>query len=226
MERELAHHGGRPDVDVLLRRQVRRLAAAFALLLAPAAAAPQDFDYYLLALTWTPSWCAAEGDEEAEQCDPSRELGFTLHGLWPQHEAGGWPEFCDAPSGHDPSRRQTAAMADVMGSGGLAWYQWKKHGRCSGLAAADYFALAREAFEALALPRSAPPRTNAAAVEEAFLAANGALSPEGLVVTCRAGRIEEVRLCLTKDLAPRACGPDVLGDACRARGPLEMPPVR
>jgi hypothetical protein len=38
--------------------------------------------------------------------------------------------------------------------------------------------------------------------------------------------LSEARLYLTRELAPRACGPDVLGDACRARGPLEMPPVR
>jgi ribonuclease T2 len=117
-------------------------------------------------------------------------------------------------------------MAEVMGSGGLAWHQWKKHGRCSGLPSEDYFALARRAYETLALPRPAPPRPSAAAVEEALLLANRALSPEGVVVTCRDGRIAEARLCLTKQLAPRPCGPDVLGDACRARGPLDMPPVR
>ena len=95
------------------------------LLAAPAAA--QTFDYYVLALTWTPSWCAAEGEARDGQCDPGRDLGFTLHGLWPQFEQG-WPEDCPSEEA-DPSRRETAAMADVMGSGSLAWYQWKKHGR-------------------------------------------------------------------------------------------------
>ena len=36
----------------------------------------------------------------------------------------------------DPSRRESQQMADIMGSGGLAWHQWQKHGRCSGLSAA------------------------------------------------------------------------------------------
>ena len=206
--------------------RLRGLAAAAALLVAPAAASGQDFDYYLLALSWTPSWCVAEGDDEAEQCDPARDLGFTLHGLWPQYTAGGWPEFCDAAPADDPSRRETAAMADIMGSGGLAWYQWRKHGRCAGLPAADYFALARRAYEGLELPRPRATRATAADVEEALLAANPGLEPEGVVVTCRDGRIAEARLCLTRDLEPRACGADVLRDACRAREPLELPPVR
>ncbi len=193
---------------------------------AVSAARAQDFDYYVMALTWTPSWCLSEGDADAGQCDPARDLGFTLHGLWPQDDAGGWPEYCDAPRAADPSRRQTAAMADIMGSGGLAWYQWKKHGRCSGLASEDYFARARRAYLALDLPRPAAARPSADAVEAALLAANPALAPEDVVVTCRAGRIAEARVCLTRDLVPRACGPDVARDVCRQRGPLDMPPVR
>ena len=123
--------------------------AALVLALAARTAAAQDFDYYLLALSWTPSFCAAEGDARAShQCEPGRGLGFTLHGLWPQYEDG-WPEFCDSEA-RDPSRRETAAMADIMGDAGLAWYQWKKHGRCSGLSPRDYFDRARLAYALLA----------------------------------------------------------------------------
>ena len=195
------------------------LAAALA---APAAAA--DFDYWLLALTWTPSWCLADGDPGDEQCDPRRDLGFTLHGLWPQFEDG-WPEDC-ASDHPDPSRRQTAAMADVMGSGGLAWYQWKKHGRCSGLPASDYFADARRVYGALRLPVPDAARASAADIEAEFLAANPALAADGVEVARDARRLAEVRVCLTPELAPRACAPDVARDACRTRAPLELPPVR
>ncbi|HRO11274.1 ribonuclease T2 [Amaricoccus sp.] len=188
-----------------------------------ASAAERPFDYYLLALTWTPSWCAAEGNPGEGQCDPRRDLGFTVHGLWPQYEAG-WPEDC-ASAEADPSRRETAAMADVMGSGSLAWYQWKKHGRCAGLPARDYFGLIRRLHDALDLPRPGEGRATAAGLEAAILAANPALSSDGVIVTCRGGRIAEVRICLTPELAPRACGADVLADACRSRGPQEMPPV-
>ena len=165
------------------------LALAFGLA-GPSAAQP--FDYYVLALTWTPSWCAAEGDPGEGQCDPRRDLGFTLHGLWPQYEEG-WPSDCPSAEA-DPSRRETAAMADVMGSGSLAWYQWKKHGRCAGIPARGYFALARRVYSALDLPQPAEGRTTAAEVEAALLAANPALSPDGVIVTCRDGRIEEARI--------------------------------
>ena len=103
-----------------------------------------EFDYYVLSLSWTPSWCAIEGDaRESEQCDPGQGYGFTLHGLWPQYERG-WPSYCPT-SERAPSRAMTADMIDIMGSSGLAWHQWRKHGVCSGLSATDYYALSREA---------------------------------------------------------------------------------
>jgi ribonuclease T2 len=201
-------------------------AAVFAI--AAAIAAPSraldDAGYFLLALTWTPSWCLAGDDPDHPQCDPSRDLGFTLHGLWPQFEDG-WPEFCDSDFA-DPSRRQTAAMADIMGTGDLAWYQWKKHGRCAGLPADAYFAASRRAYSALDLPQPDGPALTADALERAFIAANPALDRDALVVTCRDDRVQEVRLCLDRALAPRTCGPDVLRSACRDRGPLDLPPVR
>ena len=43
-------------------------------------------------------------------------------------------------------------MADIMGGAGLAFYQWKKHGRCSGLSPQDYFATARRAFASVTIP--------------------------------------------------------------------------
>lgn len=191
-----------------------------------ASAAPlraADFDYYLLALSWSPSWCATEaGGGGAEQCAPDRDLGFVLHGLWPQHEDG-YPEYCDAAA-RDPSRRQTAAMADVMGSGGLAWHQWKKHGRCTGLSAEDYFTLSRFAFGLLAAPEL-DDRMTAPEIEAAFAAANPPLTPDDLVVTCGDGLLREVRICLTRELAPRACGADVNRGACRTRGAISLPPA-
>jgi ribonuclease T2 len=77
------------------------------MLLATAAWADEDeagaFDYYVLSLSWTPTWCALEGDARGlTQCDLGQGYGFTLHGLWPQYETG-WPSYCadlppEAPS--------------------------------------------------------------------------------------------------------------------------------
>jgi len=53
-------------------------------------------------------------------------------------------------------------------------------------------------------------------VESAFLEANPGLTRDQITVTCDQGRIQEVRLCLTKDLAPRRCGEDAIRD-CRLK---------
>ncbi|MTH77644.1 ribonuclease T2 family protein [Paracoccus aestuariivivens] len=185
-----------------------------------------DFDYYVLSLSWSPSWCAQEGSAEgSEQCDPGRKLGFTVHGLWPQHEKG-WPEDC-ATNARDPSRRETRDMADVMGTSGLAWYQWKKHGRCSGLTAHDYFALVRTATKRVHLPEvlnrlSRDVTLPSRVIEQAFLETNPDMKPEGITVTCRARALQEVRICLTKDLEPRQCAHDSRRD-CQGTFLMQAP---
>ncbi|NKX43273.1 ribonuclease T2 family protein [Roseicyclus persicicus] len=186
------------------------------------------FDYYVLSLSWTPSWCALEGDDRGSpQCDQGQGYGFTLHGLWPQYEDG-WPSFCPT-SERPPSRAQTGAMVDIMGSSGLAWHQWRKHGSCTGLSAEDYYRLSRLAYEAVARPEvlrrlDRTVRLPAEVVEEAFLEANPDLADEMMTVTCRAGHVQEVRICLTRGLEPRACGADVERD-CTLRDAL-FPPMR
>lgn len=179
-----------------------------------------DFDYYVLALSWSPTWCASTGDSrDAEQCETGRETDFIVHGLWPQYEDG-WPQDCHTDE-RDPSRRESAAMSDIMGSGGLAWYQWKKHGRCSGLSARGYYDAIREAAERAPIPEvfdgldrdiTLPP----AVVEDAFIEANPDLTRDGITVTCQSDALQEVRICLTRDLEPRECALDVRQDCGRA----------
>jgi len=177
---------------------------------------PGVFDYYVLALSWSPSWCAIEGAARGSpQCDDSRNHGWVLHGLWPQYHRG-WPAHCHTPE-RPPSRAMTADMADIMGTPGLAWYQWKKHGRCSGLSAPAYFALSREAYEAVNRPDvfrklKDPVKLPARVIEEAFLKANPGWEPDMLTITCRQGRIQEARLCLSRDLRPVPCGRDTVRD--------------
>jgi ribonuclease T2 len=211
-----------------------KLAASFALALSLAGAAraegerPGDFDYYVLSLSWSPNWCAAEGDARGDdQCDPRHDFGFTLHGLWPQSETG-YPSYCRTTS-RDPSRAETAAMADIMGSGGLAWHQWKKHGRCSGLTSQDYFALSRRAYGSITQPPVFTDLDRAvtlpgSVVEDAFLEANPGMTPDQITITCDGDRIDEARICLTRDLDLRRCGDDLLRD-CR-RTDAVMAPVR
>lgn len=187
-----------------------------------------DFDYYVLSLSWSPTWCALEGDDRnSPQCDDDKDFGWVLHGLWPQYERG-WPSYCHTPH-RNPSRAQTAAMADVMGTSGLAWHQWKKHGTCSGLASDDYFKLARLAYGSVTRPAvfrklAKPVRLPASVVEAAFMKENPGLDPDEVTITCKAGRIQETRVCLTRDLEMRACGSDVLRD-CTMQNAL-FDPIR
>ncbi|MDW4550968.1 ribonuclease T2 [Defluviimonas sp. D31] len=198
-----------------------RWLAVLALTAAPALAEGEpagDFDYYILSLSWSPTYCALEGDKRGDsQCDPARAYSFTLHGLWPQFESG-WPSWCRTPE-RDPSRGQTRAMADIMGSAGLAWHQWKKHGRCSGLAPKAYFDAARQAYGRVKIPDALARldrdlRLPAHVVEEAFTEANPGLAAPMITITCKAGRIQEARICLTRDLGFRPCGADAARD-CR-----------
>lgn len=182
-----------------------------------------DFDYYVLSLSWSPTFCALEGEARGNpQCD--RPLGWVLHGLWPQYEDG-WPSYCRT-SFREATRTQTAEMVDIMGSSGSAWHQWKKHGRCSGLSAGEYFEAARAAYGAVNRPEvfrkldrdvRLPPRI----VEEAFLKANPELGADMVTITCKSGRIQEARLCLTKDLEPRTCGRDVVRDCSMSNALFE-----
>lgn len=175
-----------------------------------------EFDYYVVALSWSPNWCAMEGDaRRSPQCAPESGFGWVLHGLWPQYHRG-WPSYCRTIHAQ-PTRAMTAEMADIMGTPGLAWHQWRKHGVCSGLTAHAYFDLSRRAYDSITRPEilrqlDKPVRLPARLIEEAFLRDNPNISHDMLTVTCRDGRIQEARVCMSKDLIPVPCGSDIIRD--------------
>ena len=215
-------------------------AAVAATLLLPAAAPAQErrsdtpgqFDFYVLSLSWSPSYCAASerrdryGGPDARQCG-ARPFSFVVHGLWPQYDKG-FPENCEDPAPR-LDHRLVGAMLDLMPSPHLVFNEWDKHGTCSGLDAKAYFDTVRKARAAVTIPPGyADPQQTLTvapgAVEDAFIKANPALPADGIAVTCSGKWLSEVRLCLSKDLKFRAC-PDVARHGCR-RDRLLMPPVR
>ncbi|MEM6310990.1 MAG: ribonuclease T2 [Pseudomonadota bacterium] len=175
-----------------------------------------EFDYFVLALSWSPNWCALEGDaRNSPQCDASEDHGWILHGLWPQYHRG-WPAYCPTLE-RPPSRAMTRDMSDIMGTSGLAWHQWNKHGTCSGLSAGAYYDLSRAAYGKITRPPifrklDRTVELPAAVVEDAFLKDNPTLEPDGITITCRDGHIQEARICLNKSLTPVPCGRDVIRD--------------
>ncbi len=174
------------------------------------------FDYYVMALSWSANWCALEGDARGSpQCSAEEDHGWILHGLWPQFHRG-YPSYCQTAR-RAPSRGMTGDMVDIMGTGGLAWHQWNKHGTCTGLDAPDYYALSRRAYASITRPAifrqlTRPVRLPAAVVEEAFLKENPSLGADMITITCREGYIQEARICLSRDLTPVPCGRDVIRD--------------
>ena len=180
-------------------------------------AEPGVFDYYVLSLSWSPAYCEREAHAaESDQCGTGKRFGWVVHGLWPQFAEGGYPRSC-APGRSVPK----AVVDDTIGSipdVGLILHQWRAHGTCSGLSPADYFAKLRAAQARVKVPAAlSAPREGlsvpASQVEAQFAAANPGLTPDMLALVCHRRQVSEVRICLDKDLNPRACGKDV-ADRC------------
>lgn len=178
------------------------------------------FDFYVLSLSWSPSYCARAGrDADPTQCRGPKPFGFIVHGLWPQYERG-YPDFCTIPRGSEPDRQVIAKMMDIMPSRSLIRHQWRKHGSCSGLDADEYFRLTREAYAKVRIPpafRTLERNVSVEpdAVEKAFRLANPGLRDTAIAVDCQAGRLSEVRICFTRDLDFRSC-PAIDRRGCRA----------
>ena len=192
---------------------------------------PGQFDFYVLSLSWSPSFCAAAAERSARrsagpQCG-ARPYSFVVHGLWPQYDQG-FPENCQVPSPR-LYRGIVSSMLDLMPAPHLIFNEWDKHGTCSGLAPQAYFDTVRKARAAVKIPPEytdlqQPLSVTPAAVEEAFIKANPDLKPGSMAIECDKKRLTEVRLCLSKDLQFRDC-PSVAKRSCR-RDQLIMPPVR
>lgn len=183
---------------------------------AAAAATQQAFDFYVLAMSWSPQHCSTRGSNDPLQCAGERLYDFVLHGLWPQYEKG-YPADCST----DPIDRPTVdSMLDIMPAPGLVRHEWRKHGTCSGMDPRTYYAKAREAFTAVKVPRQyQQPKlqvvTTPVELRSRFVKENPGFARETVAAVCSGRFLQEVRVCLTKDLKPRPCSADVLRNQCR-----------
>jgi ribonuclease T2 len=175
------------------------------------------FDFYVLALTWSPSYCAAAGKRANKQeCGGAKHYGFIVHGLWPETETG-HPQSCASKFPARVPHELGESLFDIMPSMALIGHEWRAHGTCTGLSQEAYFALLRRAREKVNVPAGftpdKPQSMAPSAIETAFIKANPGLSGTGIAVTCDHGRVDDVRICLTKDLGFRSCAA-VNADAC------------
>ena len=190
------------------------LAASAVLLLTSGAATaerntPGLFDYYVLVLGWSPTYCIIDGhDRRDKQCKAGHD--FVLHGLWPQYDKG-WPEDCYAGKRPWIPQEIIDRMRDIMPSKGLIIHEYSTHGTCSGLSPAQYYDAARALYDRISLPPqfddpTAPRRLSPERIESEFLAANDWLRADMVAVTCRGANLLDIRVCFGRDLHPRTCG--------------------
>ena len=167
-----------------------------------AQAAPGQFDFYLLNLSWSPEFCATHSD--SPEC--GRNLGFVVHGLWPQDNDGDYPQNCgDAPGPATPQ-----AHTDLIPTASLVEHEWRTHGTCSGLTADAYFSEIRKAFAGVRIPPNIGSGGDADGVApESLLArfatANPTYPPGSFALSCGNNRLTAVEICLSKDLQPEPC---------------------
>jgi ribonuclease T2 len=211
------------------------LLAALSMTLTTAVASAQDarqneagnFDFYVLALSWSPSFCDAAGERAGAQQCGERPYAFIVQGLWPQYESG-FPEYCQVPAPR-LDRGIVSSMLDLMPAPRLIFREWDRHGTCAGVPARAYFETVRKARAVVKVPSEyldvkSELTVTPDAVEEAFIKANPALSRAAIAVTCDSRRLSGVRICMSKDFAFRDCA-EVDSRSCK-RDKVVMPPVR
>ena len=166
---------------------------------------PGEFDFYVLSLSWSPTFCLTHPDNQ--QCS-GKGYGFVLHGLWPQYAKGGWPASCDPQS--RLSAQELAKGALIFPTRTLLKHEWSKHGTCSGLDASRYLdatdaALATVQIPPQLQPFNVPNYLEARDIEHLFRQSNPAMGDHGMAVICKGKVLSEVRVCLTKELRFAGC---------------------
>lgn len=179
-----------------------------------------DFDFYVLSLSWSPSFCQNGGASRSRrQCASGANPGFVVHGLWPQYNRG-YPSDCRADG--FVSGSALARTRGLYPDEGLARYEWRKHGTCSGKDPLGYFGDVRAAFDSVTIPPafSAPQQDQSLSpldVQRAFIDANPRLRPGMMAVACQRGVLQEVRICLSRDLRDFVACPEVARQACHSQ---------
>ena len=193
----------------------------------PPSPKPGSYDYLVLALSWSPTFCASgSGHADREQCGGTNKYGFVAHGLWPvfPRGSGSAAHGCGGDTG-GLTDKSADRVKGVMPSRKLINHEWEKHGTCFGGDASTYFGKVRTAWDKVKIPQKfkAPVQESKASADQirkAFTEANPSIPGNAVAVNCLRPRgktdvadrpleLKEVRLCLDKDLNFKACGSQV-----------------
>jgi ribonuclease T2 len=187
----------------------------------PTSGQPGQFDFYVLALSWSPDYCATDGADDAQQCSIGRRLGFVLHGLWPQYNRG-YPSNCaTSKMPADVKAKFSALYPNTK----LYDHEWEKHGTCTGLTPEQYLAMSKHLKDSVIIPDSyrapeQPFRVTATRLKQDFSAVNSALGESALATYCSgSGRfLQELFVCFSHDGKPLACSSEIQSRASRSCG--------
>ncbi|MFM2060794.1 MAG: hypothetical protein RLZZ507_464 [Cyanobacteriota bacterium] len=176
-------------------------------------ATPGKFDFYVLALSWSPDHCARNGNRDPQQCSPGRKYGFVLHGLWPQYQKG-YPANCSTEKLPSLVKEK---FRGLFPNDKLYNHQWVKHGTCTGETPMEYLTLSRQLKYSLVIPSAykspeKPFRTTVKDLKTAFISANKQFNTNGIAPYCSdSGRfLQEVFFCYSKDGKAGICSEEIL----------------
>jgi ribonuclease T2 len=192
-----------------------------------AAQVHSQFDYYLLALSWAPEFCAQPGEAASNplECSSGRGVRFVVHGLWPELNEGRSAESCG------PAKKVSKGLVNdllpYMPSPTLIQYEWAAHGTCSGLGQDEYFTKVLLARAAIQIPVQltsfgSTETESPSQIEAQFAGANPSFPNGAFRTSCRDGALTEVRACFDKGLKPRAC--TATAGECRSSTVTIRPP--
>ncbi len=182
---------------------------------------PGQFDFYVLTLSWSPNYCYINGSSDRQQCQGGRQLGFVLHGLWPQFDRG-WPANCTKEAFNPQIERQ---FPTLYPSQKLYSHEWLKHGTCSGLSQSQFHQLAADLQAQVKIPprynRPATTfRTTLTGLKQDFITTNPDLSSDRIAPMCSgSGRfLKEVMICQPKAGKAAMCSAEILKNSRKSCG--------
>lgn len=165
---------------------------------------------YTLALSWSREYCKGREQDPAMrlQCSGGMgDFGFVLHGLWPEARGPNYPQYCRSVG--VLSRKVIADNICMTPSVQLLQHEWAKHGSCMTRQPETYFAAAKLLFGALEFPdmdRMSRKPLTVAGLADIFAENNVGLPANAIrIKTNNRGWLQEIRICLGKDLKPRRC---------------------
>jgi ribonuclease T2 len=191
---------------------------------------PGDFDYYVLVLSWSPTYCETARNPDESQCSGRRPYAFVLHGLWPQYRRG-YPQDCRTRERPWVDNRTIDRILPIMPSRQLIIHEYRKHGTCAGLSADEYFDTARRLYESVRIPSrylspNDPVTVSPGELVDDFVKTNPELKPDMIAVDCDRRSLREIRICFSRGLRPQPCGENENPRKLCRNDRVVMPPVR